>query len=100
MSVPAKTIRRFTPQQKAEAVELCLQEGLCCNVMAQRLGLPSSSLARWVSQARIASAQDGPKDQVLVSSEEWAALNPAPFVESQAQEGQGLFRLEPAHVAL
>ena len=47
-----KTGRRFTAQQKAEAVALCLQEGLSCNAEAQRLGLPSSSLARWVRQAR------------------------------------------------
>jgi transposase-like protein len=44
--------RRFTVQQKAEAVALCLQERLSCNAEAQRLGLPSSSLARWERQAR------------------------------------------------
>jgi transposase-like protein len=48
MTNPTRTRRRFTPQQKAEAVELCLQEGLSCNAVAERLGLPTSSLARWV----------------------------------------------------
>ncbi len=36
-----------------EAVELCLQENLSCNTVAERLGVPSSSLARWVRQAGI-----------------------------------------------
>ena len=71
MNSPTKTRRRFTAQQKAEAVELCLQEGLSCNAVAQRLGLPSSSLARWVRQARIDRGQSGPKDQglLIVSSD-------------------------------
>ena len=68
MSNPTRTRRRFTAQQKAEAVELCLQEGLSCNAVAQRLGLPSSSLARWVRQARIDRGQPGPRDQGLLST--------------------------------
>jgi transposase-like protein len=44
----------------AEAVALCLQEGLSCNDVAQRLGLPSSSLARWVRQSRIDRGQAPP----------------------------------------
>ena len=75
MNSPTKTRRRFTAQQKAEAVELCLQEGLSFNAVAQRLGLPSSSLARWVRQARIDRGQSGPKDQGLLTSEERAELN-------------------------
>lgn len=57
MTNPTRTRRRFTAQQKSEAVELCLQEGLSCNAVAERLGLPSSSLARWVRQARIDRGQ-------------------------------------------
>jgi transposase-like protein len=53
MANPTKTRRRFTAQQKAEAVELCLQEDLSGHAVAERLGLPSSSLACWVRQARI-----------------------------------------------
>lgn len=34
---------RFTAQQKTEAVELCQQQDLSCNVFAYRPGLPSSS---------------------------------------------------------
>ena len=75
MTNPTTTRRRFTAQQKAEAVELCLQEGLSCNAVAQRLGLPSSSLARWVRQTRIDRGQPGPQAQGLLTSEELAELN-------------------------
>ena len=39
----------------AEAGNTCisLQNGLSCKAVAQRLGLPPSSLARWVRQARM-----------------------------------------------
>ncbi|MFY8148543.1 MAG: transposase [Prochlorococcaceae cyanobacterium] len=47
MTNHTKTRRRFTALQKAEAVDLCLQEGPSCNAVAQQLGLPSSSLACW-----------------------------------------------------
>ena len=55
MTNPTKTRRQFTEQQKLEAVALCMKEGLPCNAVAQRLGLHSSSLARWLRQARIDS---------------------------------------------
>ncbi|MFY8148488.1 MAG: transposase [Prochlorococcaceae cyanobacterium] len=69
---PTRTLRRFTAQQKAEAVELCLQEGLSCNAVAEKLGLPSSSLPRRVRQARMDRGQVGPRDQGLLTSEERA----------------------------
>ncbi len=67
--------RRFTAQQKQEAVALCLQGDLSCNVVAQRLGLPSSSLARWLRQSRIDQGSTSPRDQGLLTSEERAELN-------------------------
>jgi transposase-like protein len=42
MTNPIRTRHRLTAQQKAEAVELCLQQGLSCHAVAQCLGLPSS----------------------------------------------------------
>ena len=57
---PTRTRRRFTAQQKAEAVELCLQEGFSCKAVAEKLGLPPGSLARWVRQARIDRGDAGP----------------------------------------
>ena len=76
MTIPTRTRRRFTSQQKAEAVELRLQEELSCNAVAERLGLPSSSLTRWVRQARIDRGHAGPRDQDLLISEERAELSP------------------------
>ena len=75
MTNPTKSRCRFTAQQKHEAIDLCLQEGLSCNAVAQRLGLPTSSLARWVRQARIDLGQAAPRDQGLLTSEERAELN-------------------------
>ena len=41
-----KNRRQFTAQQKQEAIELCLSENLSCTAVAQRLGIPISSLAK------------------------------------------------------
>ncbi len=94
-----KTRRRFTAQQKAEAVELCLQEGLSCNAVAQRLGLPSSSLARWVRQARIDRGQAASGDQGLLTSEERAELNRLRKEVRELRREKDFFRLAAAHFA-
>ena len=70
MTNPNKTRRRFTAQQKAKAVALCLSESLSCTAVAQRLGLPNSSLAKWVRQARIDRGDLGPPEQGQLTSEE------------------------------
>jgi transposase-like protein len=74
MTNPTKTRRRFTAQQKAEAVALCLSEGLSCTAVAQRLGLPNSSLAKWVRHARIDRGDFAPAVQGQLTSEERAEL--------------------------
>jgi transposase-like protein len=99
MTNPTRTRRRFTAQQKAEAVELCLQEGLSCNVVAERLGLPSSSLARWVRQARIDRGQVGPRDQGLLTSEERAELSRLRKEVRELRREKDFFRLAAAHFA-
>ncbi|SBO42648.1 transposase [Cyanobium sp. NIES-981] len=99
MSNLTKTRRRFTAQKKAEAVDLCLQEGLSCNAVAERLGLPSSSLARWVRQARIDRGQAGPRDQGLLSSEERAELNRLRKENRELRREKEFFRLAAAHFA-
>ncbi len=53
MTNTTKTRRRFTPQRNAKAVALCLSEELSCTAVAQRLGLPITSLAKWVRQTCI-----------------------------------------------
>ena len=99
MTNPTRTRRRFTAQQKTEAVELCLREGLSCNVVAQRLGLPSSSLARWVRQARIDRGQAVPGEQGLLTSEERAELNRLRKENRELRREKDFFRLAAAHFA-
>jgi transposase-like protein len=94
-----KTRRRFTAQQKAEAIELCLQEGLSCNAVAHRLGLHSSSLARWLRQARIDRGQATLKDQGLLSTEERAELNRLRKENRELRREKDFFRLAAAHFA-
>lgn len=99
MTNPTRSRRRFTAQQKAEAVELCLQEGLSCKAVTERLGLPSSSLARWVRQARIDRGQPGSKDQGLLTSEERAELNRLRKENRELRREKDFFRLAAAHFA-
>ncbi|MBC1262395.1 transposase [Synechococcus sp. BSF8S] len=99
MTNPTRTRRRFTAQQKAEAVELCLQEGLSCNTVAERLGLPSSSLARWVRQARIDRGQGGARDQGLLTTEERTELNRLRNENRELRREKDFFRLAAAHFA-
>ncbi|MFM7551132.1 MAG: transposase [Cyanobacteriota bacterium] len=99
MTNPTKSRRRFTAQQKAEAVGLCVQEGLSCNAVAQRLGLPSSSLARWVRQARIDRGHAAPRDQGLLTSEERAELNRLRKENRELRREKDFFRLAAAHFA-
>jgi transposase-like protein len=99
MTNPSRTRRRFTAQQQAEAVELCLQEGLSCNAVAQRLGLPSSSLARWVRQARLDRGQAGPRAQGLLTTEERTELNRLRKENRELRREKDFFRLAAAHFA-
>jgi transposase len=99
MTDPTRTRRRFTAQQRQEAIDLCLQEGLSCNAVAQRLGLPSSSLARWVRQARIDRGDAGPRDQDLLTSEERAELNRLRKENRELRREKDFFRLAAAHFA-
>ena len=99
MTNPTRTRRRFTALQKQEAIDLCLQEGISCNAVAQRLGLPSSSLARWVRQARIDRGQAGPRDQGLLSSEERAELNRLRKENRELRREKDFFKLAAAHFA-
>jgi len=99
MTNATKSRRRFTAQQKQEAVALCLQEGLSCNVVAQRLGLPSSSLARWLRQSRIDQVSTNPRDQGLLTSEERAELNRLRKENRELRREKDFFRLAAAHFA-
>ncbi len=75
MADPTKRRRRFTVQQKAEAVEVCLQEGLSCNADARRLGCLHAAWPAGSGRASLDRGQSGPRDHGLISSEERAELN-------------------------
>jgi len=99
MTNPTKTRRRFTAQQKQEAIALCLTEGLSCTAVAQRLGIPVSSLAKWVRQARIDRGDFGPPDQGQLTSEERAELARLRQENRELRREKDFFRLAAAHFA-
>jgi transposase-like protein len=92
MANPTTPRRQFTAQQKSEAVEHCLQQGFTCNAAAEWLGLPSSSLARWVRQARIDRGQAGPLDQGLLTSKKRAELNRLRMDNRELRREKDFFR--------
>ncbi|WP_432785155.1 transposase [Cyanobium sp. BSA11S] len=71
-----------------------------CNTVAERLGLPSSSLARWVRQARIDRGQGGARDQGLLTTEERTELNRLRKENRELRREKDFFRLAAAHFAL
>ena len=99
MTNPTKTSRRFTAQQKHEAIVLCLREDLSCNAVAQRLGLSTSSLAKWVRQARIDRGDFGPPDQGQLTSDERAELARLRKEIRELRREKDIFRLAAAHFA-
>jgi transposase len=62
-----KTCRRFTDEQKGDAVSIVVQSGKTVHQVAKEMGLTESALRRWVKQAQI-DHQRAPKGQ-LTSSE-------------------------------
>lgn len=64
--------RTFTPEFKAGAVRLVLQEGRSRSAVAKSLGLSESSLCAWVKQAQV-DAGTGPAG--ALTTDERATLN-------------------------
>jgi transposase len=62
-----KTCRKFTAEQKADAVRIVVQSGKTVHQVAKEMGLTESALRRWVKQAQIDQYRD-PQGQ-LTSSE-------------------------------
>ena len=99
MTNPTKTRRQFTALQKQEAVELCLAEDLTCRAVAQRLGVPNSTLAKWVRQARIDRGDIGATDQGQLTSDERAELNRLRKENRELKREKDFFKLAAAHFA-
>ena len=99
MTNPTRSRRRFTAQQKQEAVELCLSEGLSCQAAAERLGLPSRCLARWVRQARIDQGRPRAGDQGALTSEERQELAQLRKENRELRREKDFFKLAAAQFA-
>jgi transposase len=99
MTNPTRTRRRFTAQQKAEAVDLCLHEELSCNAMAERLGLASISAARWFRQTPIHHGQPGLRGHGILITEERAERNGLRKENLRQRRDKDFFRLAAAHAA-
>lgn len=54
---PKRKVRRFTPDFKASAVRLVLDEGRSVSAVIDDLGLTRSSFCAWLRQARIDRGQ-------------------------------------------
>lgn len=67
-------------------MERCLQEGLFCNGVAQRLGLPSGSLARWLRQGHIDGARRVPATSACSPAR--SALNSSGSIRRTARSGE------------
>lgn len=55
-----KEPQRYTPEFRAEAVKLVLEQGLSVERAAKRLGMPRGSLGNWVTAAHKGSTPDQP----------------------------------------
>jgi len=70
--MPGREKRRYTREQKEEAVKLVKASGESVNKIAEDLGIPPNTLHNWVRKAKI-NAGEGP-DGALTESER-AELN-------------------------
>ena len=59
--------RRYSDEQKAEAIDFCLNENLTCAKAAQRLDLHPSILLRWLRQYWIDQGEALPFDRSLLT---------------------------------
>ena len=50
--------RKFTPEQKSQAVRILRESGKSVSAAAADLDVPSSSLARWAKQADVDTRED------------------------------------------
>jgi len=55
-----KKQQRYTPEFKAEAVKLVLEQGIQQSLAARRLGIPEGTLATWVATAKLSLQPSAP----------------------------------------
>jgi transposase-like protein len=97
MDTMTRQRRRFTSEQKAEAVGLCLSEHLSILEASKRLGVHASCLGRWVKQAQ--TDRGGPKASGPLTSEERIELARLRKENRELKREKDFFRLAAAHFA-
>lgn len=89
--------RRFTPQQKAEAIALCQGEGLTILEASKRLGIHATCLGRWIRQAGIDA--EGPTKNGPLSTSERTELTRLKKENRELRRERDFFKLAAAHFA-
>jgi transposase len=75
MAMKARGKRRvFTPEYKAQVVELCRQPGRSPSAVARELGLTPSAVTKWVRQAQVDAGPGGTGALTTAEREELAGL--------------------------
>lgn len=97
MDTMTRQRRRFTPQQKAEAIALCQSEGLPIQEAAKRLGIHPTCLGRWLRQAGI-DAQ-GPQKTGPLSTTERDEMTRMRKEIRELRRERDFFKLAAAHFA-
>ena len=62
-------LRAYTPEFRAEAVKLVLEQGLSLEAAAQRLSIPKGTLANWVMAAKRGPTASAPGSRSVAELE-------------------------------
>ena len=89
--------RRFTPQQKAEAIALCQSEGLTILEASKLLGIHATCLGRWIRQAGIDA--EGPTKNGYLSTIERDEMTRLKKENRELKMERNYFKLAAAHFA-
>jgi transposase len=80
-------LKTYTPEFRAEAVKLVLEQGLSQEQAAQRIGVPKGTLANWVSAAKRSTDLAAPGSRSVAELEaELAKLRKELAVERMEKE--------------
>ena len=95
----SSTPRRYSDEQKAEAIDFCLKENLSCAKAAHRLDLHPSILSRWLRQYRIDQGEALPVDLGLLNTSERDELIKLRKEIRELRREKDFFKLAAAHFA-
>lgn len=90
--------RRFTPQQKAEAIALCQSEGPTILAASKRIGSHATCLGRSIRQAGIDA--EGPTKNGPLSTSERDEMTRLKKENREMKKERDFFKLAAAHFAV